>query len=397
MSISSLISPSGEPSVQDSLWHIALSTNSGQTDFKYVYDIYSGGDQLVRVKVYPDPTNGRGYFDAGSVVRNEIIYDWFVPVNNTNYAFLNTPNDSGQIAVTYNVRVGEDYSGVTTLNLASGNVTAYNWAPPLFNRKDGTDSTSMNDKWFSNRPKVIKAGVDDRILIPYKSTYDTDLYLHTKVNGNASYIYTASLQGCRFYKQFSIGIKVLNEYYSGDLQNDFGNDYSGIEYYDISVWDDTLGVLGESIRVYKDCNPKYQPINLFFMNAWGMFDTARFSLASRLTVDIERKSFSKNDYRLTNTSITYFDSNNTYNETKINYGSKSNWTYKLTMDFPTDEEYEWLYELMVSPQIYAELDGAFYPVTLKATNYEYSKYTNNKLRALELEIELNQTRYGFTR
>ena len=79
MSISSLINPSGTPSIQDNLWSIAASTNSGQTDFKFVFDVFKGNTQLVRAKVYPDPTTGKGYFDAGPVVRNEVTYTWFAP------------------------------------------------------------------------------------------------------------------------------------------------------------------------------------------------------------------------------------------------------------------------------------------------------------------------------
>ena len=51
--ITSLISPSGDVSAQDDLWHIATSDNSGQTDFKFVFDVFKGADQLVRVKLYP--------------------------------------------------------------------------------------------------------------------------------------------------------------------------------------------------------------------------------------------------------------------------------------------------------------------------------------------------------
>jgi hypothetical protein len=86
-----------------------------------------------------------------------------------------------------------------------------------------------------------------------------------------------------------------------------------------------------------------------------------------------------------------------YKESKINYSSKTNWTYKLTMDYPSDENYEWLSELILSPQIYAEIDGDCYPVTIKNTNYEYNQARVNGLKPLEIEIELNQTRYSFTR
>jgi hypothetical protein len=64
------------------------------------------------------------------------------------------------------------------------------------------------------------------------------------------------------------------------------------------------------------------------------------------------------------------------------------------MNAPTDAEYEWLDELIDSPQVFFELDGYYYPVNIKNNNYEYSKYVNNRLRVFEVDIDLNQTRYS---
>ena len=63
----------------------------------------------------------------------------------------------------------------------------------------------------------------------------------------------------------------------------------------------------------------------------------------------------------------------------------------------TDAEYVWLAELITSPLIYMEIDSNYYPVTIKNTNYEYSKNQNNGLKTLEIEVELNQVRRGFLR
>jgi hypothetical protein len=99
---------------------------------------------------------------------------------------------------------------------------------------------------------------------------------------------------------------------------------SSCKYYDVSF--DIEGTMSESFRVYLDCDPRYTPINLFFMNHFGMFDTARFSLASTKMMNIQRKSFERNEYNFNNGSVEYFDANNVYNESKINYNSKSNWS-----------------------------------------------------------------------
>lgn len=372
MAINNLGYPSGSPSVQDSLWHVFNSSASGQTDFKYVMDIYTGGVQQVRVKLYPEPSNGKGYFDAGPIVRNTMTYDWLTPSISV---LMCEPSVSGQIAQNYTYQIGEDYSGVTTLNLASGTVSAYNWTAPLFKRKV-SDISTYNGKAFSNRPNQLEASLTDNIYIAAKdvsgitvSTYDgTNTLIATTV---------VDFGSSKAFAQLNIGAPALGATIITDA----------CKYYTVTI--------GTSIfRVDMMCNPKYTSYNLHFMNHLGMFDTAKFALASRLTMEVMRKNFEKRDYTMGASSVSYYDSNNKYVSSKINYLNKKDHSYKLTMDAPTDAEFEWLNELIDSPQIYFEFEGYFYPVSLKATNYEYSKYVNNRLRVFEVDIDLNQTRYS---
>lgn len=410
--------------VQDTLFASALSDASGMPDFKYVFDVYANGNQLTRVKLYPDPITARGYFDAGPSVRNEMDYGW-VTINTDlasihDQVFLYEPNQTNQIAINYDIRFGEEYisggtyvsgsyvSGgtlVTLLNEYSGTRKVYNYASPLFNRK-AINISNYNNKFLTNRPKKTNCRIDGDLLIPYKSSSSVAIgFLITQYgpanNVNSSFnqyddwITSASINE---FSQLNIGPVALNK-----LLNDAGKAQigSGTSYYDVSILDmDNGDIISDTFRVYIDCNPKYDTIDLHFMNQWGMVDTARFDLASRLTMDIERKSFNKKDWLVEISQpmiVAYYPRQ----ETKINYGSKLNWTYKLTMNYPTDEEYVWLAELIASPIIYANFpeitDGFLMPVTIKNTNYEYSTNQNNGLKALEIEVELNQTRYGFLR
>jgi hypothetical protein len=391
-----LINPSGYPSAQDNLWSIAYSSNSGQVDFKYVFDVFVDGVQLVRTKIFPELSNGRGYFDAMPVVSNEITYGWFNPVRDLIGIPL-TQNDTLN-QKTYQIRVGEDYSGTTYLNLASGNVTAYNYSAPLFKRRQ-ININQKDGNWLTNRPLFIKAKRTDKILIPFADISSAHVFPEVKSYNASNQLIGTYTDNSNFeyakYNQLDIGVVAVNKYslfYGGsEIITD------ATAYYTVKMYETTTPTNSSIIRVDIDCNPMYTPINLYFINAYGMFDTARFNLASRLTMDVERKTFEQRNYTFNNTSVDYFDANNVYNESKINYGSKTNHSYKLTMDYPTDAEYIWLAELIVSPQIYAEIDGNYYPVSIKANNYEYSTYTNNKLKALEIDIDLNQTRYNFAR
>lgn len=389
MSIS-MVSPSGEVSIQDDLWHIASSSNSGQTDFKYVFDVYVNGQQLVRTKVYPEPSNGKGYFNASQVVRNEITYDYFKPIQGDNIC-ISQPSTSGQIGLTYDVRIGEDYSGVTTLNLASGQTTAYNYIPPVFNRRK-LKLDNWHNRFLSNRPLLtLRHNVADRIMIGVNSQmngryFQVRGYYSPSYYWVENYLYYQQPTGNPFL-QLDVGAANINQVLASfQITPD-------IWYWEVGF----TNTITEYVRIYNECNSKYTPILLHFINAFGMFDTARFQLVSKLSLDVERKTYAKRDYSFNGNSVDYYDSNNVYNESSINYGSKVDWKYHLTMNYPTDAEFEWLHELIISPQIFMELDGSFYPVSIINTNYEYSKSINNGLRALEIDVAMNQTRYGFRR
>jgi len=380
MAITILSAPSGEPSVQDSLWHVASSTNVAGLDFKYVFDIFVGGVQQVRVKQFPDPATLNGYFDAGPIVRNGFTYSWFIPENAADDVYLCQPSASGEISQLYQIRIGEDVSGITTSNLASGNVTAYNWSPPAFKRKT-FDSTSKLNKFYTNRPSGAKINTGAKLLIPFKTNATLTLKVDTYNQSNA--LIATTTDGSTFanngYVQLDIGTAAINARLGSIITDD-------VKYYD--VYFNSF----DKFRVIISCNPKYSPTNLYFLNKWGMYDTASFDLLSRLTSDVERKSFTQRDFRQESTSVTYYDSNNVYHETKTNYENREVLSLRLTMDAPTDAEFIWLSELITSPQVYMEQDGYYYPVTLKNSSFEYSKYINNRLRPFEVDIDINQTR-----
>lgn len=378
--------PSGRPSVQDDLWHIVTSDASGQTDMKYVFDVYVNDQILSRQKFFPEPGNGRGYFNPAPVVQGQITYSWFEPQNEI---YLRSPNASGEMSIQYRVEYGEEVSGITTLNMASGTTRAYNWRPPVFKRRVN-DLSQLNNKFVTNRPLYANAalGTGEKLLVGVHSLTGVDAivtkygYDNVALNAPAN---ASSATNFNEYCQLNLAPEGIN--------GEFGSNFidAQVKYYIVEL--DGLGI---SFRVNIICDREYTPIPIHFINQYGMFDTARFGLVSKLTKDTERKGYKQKDYTLGST-VQYYDQYNTYRESRINHSQRSVWSYKLTMDAPTDAEYQWLAEMLDSPQMYAEIDGYFYPVTIKNTNYEYSTYLNNRLRAFEIDIDINQTRYGHAR
>jgi hypothetical protein len=374
MAISNLAYPSGTPTCQDALWHVFNTSVTGVTDFRYVFDVFVGGVQQSRVKIYPEPSNNQGYFDAGPIVRNTMTYEWFEPTDNI---LTCEPNVSGQAAQTYQYRIGEEYSGVTYLNLVSGNVTAYNWSAPLLKRRV-SDITAYSNKAMTTRPGDINASIGDNIFIGAKDVSGLTIVTYNQNNTQINST-TFNLGGVKPFAELNIGSPALNK--STTIID------SSVKYYTATI--------GTSVfTIYLDCNPKYTSYNLHFMNRLGMFDTAKFGLASRLNLNVDRKEFEKRDYTLGSNSVTYYNTNNKYNAGKVNYLNQRDYVWRLTMDAPTDAEYEWLEELIYSPQIFMEIEGYYYPVTIALNNFEISKYVNNRLRVLELDVKMNTKRYS---
>jgi len=409
MSIGSNVAPIDKSSVHDDLWHVVESNNATKVDFKYVFDLFVANRQLIRAKVYPNPEDTKGYFNVSNIISNEMKFDWFTP---NGQVFMKELNDSGEIYLDYEYRLGEDVDGVTTLNMASGTVMVANSIPSLFGRRLSTNSSILNN--------TTKRFITNRDKLNLKTNDGEDLYIGGALMASSSNIDILQYNSSGTYLSsgtIAIPTSTTSEIYQMNLSPE-ALTASGItfgatcSYYDVEMWNRAPNpdVFLDKVRIYFDCNNKYEVINLHFLNNYGLFDTARFTCVSKLSMDVQRKTFEKPDYKLTG-SVSYYDNlyppgpadvNRKYYESKINFGSQYMWTYKLTMDFPSDQDYEWLAELIMSPQVWAEIrydndEKEYYPVSIKATNYEYSKHINNGLRAFEVEIDMNQKRNGFRR
>jgi hypothetical protein len=257
--------------------------------------------------------------------------------------------------------------------------------PPVFGRRQSDLSGKLN-KYLTDRPATIEADIADNVMVPIYTNATLTLKVDTFDASNALIASTIDTSGYNNagFVQLNIGAAAINARLGTIVT-------AAVKYYD--VWFNSF----DKIRVYIKCNGRYEPISLHFMNRYGMFDTAKFGLVSRLTMDVDRKQYRQRDYRFGTNAVTYYDGNNVYHDSSVNYFNAMDHKYKLTMDAPTDAEYQWLSQLIYSPQVYAEIGGSYYPVLIASNNYEYSTYVNNRLRPLEIEINVNQPRNSHLR
>jgi hypothetical protein len=407
MSVTNLYPPSDKACIYDGVWWTATSDNIDQTNFKFVFDVYDADDnQLIRAKIFPDPNTGRGYFDVSGVLRSAVNLEWF-KFDYTLQFYNQVLNNTNNLKIEYKVKVGEEYnvgsSGITSLDEISGQTYAYNsindvWAKGNDYKFAPTTAVGVTEPYgyVSNRPFVTNSQYSkEPILIGVHIKYvDTPLdyfnkFTIKKYNSAGTLLATnydvyELNPGDDYYMMVNIGVEGINNVMGAGYIN------SDVAYYTIQIGKDVF-------RVNLQCNGMYELYTLTFLNRLGMFDTARFSCVNKLIMDVQKKSFERRDVSFNDTGVSYkVAGTNQYNETKINYDGVINWNLKLTMDFPTDEEYEWLSELIYSTKIVLTkyIDGVayHYPCTIKNSNYEYIQRLSSKLKTLEIEVELGQKR-----
>ena len=176
MAITILDTPAAYSSMNDDLWYVASSTNSGTTNFKFIVDVYVDGALVGRSKVFPSPSGSYGVYNASPIVRSYVT-NYFEP---SGTSILVASNN--KLKVNYIVAVGEEVSGVTTANMASGSFSAYNFYPPLFADILATNAEiplvlsdyynnllieNFSDDWLTERNEVVDIEYGDNFLSVY--------------------------------------------------------------------------------------------------------------------------------------------------------------------------------------------------------------------------------------
>lgn len=395
MAITILDTPALYSSMHDDLWFVSSSTNAGTTNFKFVYDVVVGGNLVARSKVFPSPSGNYGVFNASPIVR-AFVTNYFEPSGNS---ILVASND--KFKVDYTIQIGEEVSGVTTTNLASGNYSAYNFYPPLF-----ADILAVKN----NVPLVLSSYYDNLLIQNFTDDWlterDTDeITIEFGDNFYASYFkrtlgsYNANLQiiGANglVIQTITNPINMSGEFNLFNLQAGHLNEWAGSEV----INEDTFGydfyltrgaATSKKLKFRQRCYPKYKQYNLHFINRLGGWDTMKFALVNRRSSEFQRSTYRRNDWQLNGSHMSNVDSYNRYNETALNYAIQHKDKFNLKSDWINEQDYSWLSQLVASSICYIEVLGAYFPVIISSSNYEYKVQSADKLFNFEIDIEVSK-------
>ncbi len=351
-------------------------------DYKYVADIYVGATLVARLKKVPQPDTKMGIFNIGDIVRNYVS----AVFNPTTAAARSQQMGSGEFFIDVTVKFGEEYGFTLYTNLTVDSARTY------FNHYNGRllgQNTSLSaylDKALSVRPAATPVNRNDNFcFVPFLPTDTDNVTLSIKkydYSGTNTGTITTSFTpaAAKTLQQFNVAPSVINT-----LSANFINEtiqYYTVEFQTPNISDDSL------YRFDLQCEAIYEVFTLHFLNRFGGFESRDFTKKSRKTINIEKKDFTQLPYSVDSSGVvSYYNGNNVYNETRSVYSSQYKEKMTLNTDILTDEEYQWLADLILSPLVYIELDGYFVGTVITATNYEMRKRVNDKLTNLTIDIE----------
>ena len=386
MAITINSTPSANQSVHEDLWFVVSSTNTSQTSFKYVFDVYIGANLVARIKSFPQPVTAKGLFNASAIVRN-YINNYFTP--NTSSTLVTSV--SSDIRVPYTIQFGEEYGGTLYTNLANGTYNAYNYYPNIL---DGIDA--FNGNFYGGfRSQLLTRRDKQNYVTRRDSGRCFTSILNTTENTNKTWYFTVTRYNSGVSTSSTGGNVTITDFALLDLSPTAINAYlsssfitSATDYYTIEAFETSVSKW--TITVYILCEPRYDAIPIHFLNSLGGYDTLNFSLVNREQRTIERKSYEEIDWQNGASTMNRVNSYRVFYGGAKPFATAQTITYTLTSDWLNQTEYNWVKELIASPEVYLDKSGYYYPVKVNTNSWQEKKKFADKNFNLTLEVEVGK-------
>ena len=411
--------PQDYRTVYNSIEYVATSDETATARFKYLFDVYDGAVLLGRLKVPADP-DGYGRSDIHGICESYLTKDLgTINTTTTADAFTDNPNSYKE----FTVKIGEEYDVGGTLtpdpDQQTKTVIVFNGCLPNYRGSDlnfvdyqATDYfenftvNAVDRKYLTNAPKGSGINKTDNqsveltdegwlyFLYDHGSNPVTDceITLYDSA-GVVTAIHTidnnvGSLTDKKMLKIPAAPNTINNinptEFTVAPVQPIITTETS----YKI-ILKDTGVQVSEPIYFNIDSECRYEVRRLEFLNALGGFDCFNFTKVSRISEDVERKYFKQNPDNMTSGVITYAQSD----KEKTQYYTKGTPKMKLTSDWVDVATFNWLVELIESPEIYLYDNGSRIAVQNIEGNWEQKVAAADTVFNLEVTLEFTMDNY----
>jgi len=366
-------------------------------------DVYVNGTKIKRLKKAPHPTYGVGVFDIKGVVEPYLNYDLNL-IGTDGFV-----KNSESYATVY-VIAGEEYglssTGATYYAGATG--TTYYAINSSIEQLDFINDLVWNSqeyqmgastsKFLTNMPRTTTL-FDNQYLWLYFThfqnyvykcevkTYNNSGTLIDTYRFNNSYNDPATTIADRFLR-VAAGINLNNATLSTGTQPIIT---SSVTYYTLQLVDNSNNARSEVFTFYidEDCTI-YDIYELHFQNALGGFDSFQFRRQNTTTSNITRKDYKKNTGATSGGGYSVTADQRGY----LSYYTASDDVITLRSGWLKEEQFEWLKELVESPQVFWFNDWTTtVAVNVVNTSYTTQRDTDLQLYNLEVQIKLSVSNY----
>jgi hypothetical protein len=398
MAITILANPKDFAPVYNKMEYLISSTNTAQTNFAYLVDIYinGSGTKTVRLRIPVRPSDQYGKVDIHRVLESALTSDVGNPDPTADAGTYEAPNSS----LTYIVKFGEEY-GATVVQYpdlttdSSRNAFNASLEKAEFINWDVTEYEldGITKKFLTNAPNNHTVSINSHGWSYYKEATTIDFFTVNTYDSAGVLI-----SSFRIDPTATSGAIQFVPSSPASLNNiDNANLISGVQpiiidsvaTYNIQAVG-TISDLSEvrTFVIKEKC--KYNVNTLIFQNNLGGFDNFTFYLGDESTTEIERKDMKVNVDTVVGADIVY-----SMNEReKVTYYTKTTPSLKLMSDWISEAESNWLLELFSSPEIYLQSGDELIAVAkIKATNYVKKKVVRDKLFKIDVELELGYDNY----
>ncbi len=412
--------PQNYRTVYNPIEYVATSNQTAQNRFKYLFDVYDGATQIASLKVPADP-NGYGRVDVHGICESYIKTD-LGEINTTANAdgFTDNPNSYKE----FTVKIGEEWFVGSTLNSNPDqeirDVIVYNGCLPNY-RVNGVNFAEYqatnyytnytdnlpNRRWLTNAPKGTGVNGNNQSVELTDEGWIYFLYDHTSNPiTNAQYITFDSSGGVISTFEIDNNVTLLGDKYMlkipcapNSINNINPTEFSigtppvitsSVASYKIFLLDTISSVSSEEIyfNVHSEC--RYETRRLEFLNSLGGFDYFNFTKVSKKSEEIERKFYKQNADNLDGSGVINY---NLADREKVQYYTKSMPKMKLTSDWVDAQTFNWLLELIDSPEIYLHENGERIAVQNIEGNWEEKRANVDRVFNLEVNLEFSIDNY----
>jgi hypothetical protein len=364
-----------KPSQNDNIFVVTAPTGvTSQNNVKILADVKDGsGNLLARLKapIYYGTTN-KAVFNISQILCDYVGTDW--DFNDTESKDCQTQRFGYQIAFGYEYSTGTTspivpVSGDTTISSRSvfnAVLDPFEWLD--YDQADYLMASGSTANFLTNNFKK-RIHIDQKEwLYALHGSSIANLDVSFSPSGSTT-VSAKSGTICRFPIGSNIpsGIPIGTKSYTITPKNS-GGVAVGSPY---------------TITIDDRCS-KYESIDLFFVNRLGAVESFRFDMIHTKTHNVERKTYRKNPYSLNVNTYNYSKQGHTLS----NYINETRERLVLNSNFITEEEAEWLQELVSSPKVWM-YDGQIKGVTIVTNTYEEKQHVKDKVFNLTLEVEVS--------